>query len=104
MGSRALCEAEFLFQIDEVEGDDCVENTNDDDDDNGELAGGEPLSDAEVWADYWSEELVTLWHFVQDKCTANGYAILEKCTFPLFVDFCWEHSSRYPPPQTPHNG
>lgn len=55
------------------------------------------VTDPEVWMDYWSEELLTLWHDVQERCGMLGAAVLDECDFPAFAQFCWEHSSRYPP-------
>ena len=56
-----------------------------------------PISDPEVWMDYWSEELVTLWHGLKEHCDMLGAAVLDHCDFPKFAQFCWEHSSRRPP-------
>ena len=54
----------------------------------------------EAWMSAWEEELVVVWHLVEDHCRANGYAILDACTFPAFADFCWRQSSqRIPAPQ-----
>ena len=55
------------------------------------------IHDPEVWMDYWSEELLTLWHLLRDQCTANGYAILDTCAFPDFTQFCFRMSSGRPP-------
>ena len=51
------------------------------------------VDDPETWMDYWSEELVTLWHSLQDRCAAGGWAILDRAAFPDFTDFCWRLSS-----------
>ena len=83
-------QTEFLFDYED-------EPTLPDSDEDEYTRVHEPVSDPEVWSDHWSEELVTLYHIVEDQCKANGYAILEKCTFPKFVEFCWENSSKYPP-------
>lgn len=55
------------------------------------------VTDPEVWMDHWSEELVTLWHSLQDHSFGMGCAILDKCDFPAFAEFCFKHSSGYPP-------
>ena len=55
------------------------------------------VTDPEVWADYYSEELAILWHNLQDQCSAMGWAVLDKGTFPDFVTFCLNHSSKVPP-------
>ena len=84
-------DTEYLFEFE-----DCPEEYEADqsEDDENDLV---PVTDPEIWADHWSEELVILWHKLVDQCTSNGYAILDKCTFPQFVEFCWQGSSRYPP-------
>ena len=53
--------------------------------------------DPEVWMDYWSEELVILWHGLQEHSQSMGAAVLDECTFSAFANFCWHHSSRRPP-------
>lgn len=55
------------------------------------------VSDPEVWMDYWSDELVMLWHSLQEHSQAMGAAVLDECDFPAFAEFCWHHSSRRPP-------
>ena len=60
-------------------------------------AGGGVVDDPEVWMDHWSEELVTLWHGLQEHCQMLGAAVLDRCDFPAFAQFCWERSSRRPP-------
>lgn len=57
-----------------------------------------PIADPEVWMDYWSDELLTLWHMLQDQCHAYGYAILDRCGFAAFTHFAYENSSKLPPP------
>lgn len=60
--------------------------------------GPEVIDDVETWSDHWSEELVDAYHTLLDQCNAYGYAFLEQCSFPDFVDFAFQHSSkRYPP-------
>lgn len=56
-----------------------------------------PISDPEVWMDHWSEELVILWHGLQEHSQMMGTSLLDRCDFPNFAQFCWEHSSRRPP-------
>lgn len=65
----------------------------------GEQASTEPavIDDPEVWMDYWSEELVTLWHSLKDQAASLGASILDECDFPRFAQFCWQHSSGRPP-------
>lgn len=55
------------------------------------------VRDPEVWQDHWSEELVTLWHGLKDHCDMMGVPVLDRCDFPAFATFCWQHSSRMPP-------
>lgn len=55
------------------------------------------IMDPEVWMDYWSDELVTLWDGLKEHAGAMGAAVLDTCEFPAFAQFCWYHSSRYPP-------
>ena len=55
------------------------------------------VDDPEVWMDYWSEELLDLWHSLKDQCTSRGLAILETGRFPDFAQFCFRFSSGYPP-------
>lgn len=63
----------------------------------GEDASAAVVHDPEVWMDHWSEELVTLYHGLQEHCQMMGAAVLDTCDFPAFAQFCWEHSSRRPP-------
>lgn len=65
----------------------------------GENNSNDPLAldDAETWMDHWSEELVTLWHGLQEHAQMMGAAVLDRCDFPAFAQFCWERSSRRPP-------
>lgn len=57
-----------------------------------------PIQDPEEWADYWSEELAILFHYAKDHAEQYGWAILDTCAFPEFVEFCYKHSSKTPPP------
>lgn len=59
--------------------------------------GPQVIEDPEVWMDHWSEELVSLWHGLRDQCDAMGAAVLDRCDFPAFAQFCWERSSRVSP-------
>ena len=49
--------------------------------------------DEEVWFDYMSEEIATSYHILQDWIASQGLPLLENCTFPDFVDFCYQFSS-----------
>ena len=62
-------------------------------------AGATVLDDPEVWQDYWSEELVTLWHGLRDHAAAMGVEIdvLGSADLHAFAHFCWAHCSRRPP-------
>jgi hypothetical protein len=59
---------------------------------------GRAVEDPEVWMDYYSEELVTLWHLLRDQTQAMGVSILDRCTIGDFTQFCFRHSSGHPPP------
>ena len=62
-------------------------------------AGANVVKDPEVWMDYWSEELVTLWHgLLEQKGALGAGGVLDAADFPAFAQFCWEHSSGRPPP------
>jgi hypothetical protein len=50
-------------------------------------------NDPEVWQDYYSEELVCLFHAALDSAVAQGLPILDKCTFNDFATFCFQKSS-----------
>ena len=62
-----------------------------------EAEGPQPVHDPEVWMDYYSEELLDLWYGLKERCESLGLAILDTCKFPNFAQFCFEHSSGYPP-------
>ncbi len=51
--------------------------------------------------DVYSEELVTMWHLVQDWARQGGWPILDACDtrsgFNDFCHFCFARSSGYPP-------
>lgn len=103
MGSRAQAEAELLFEFEADHEARAVIDAEEEAEALAEEAAHRPparervLKDPEEWADSWSEELVTLYHETVDRCAAYGWAILDKCTFSQFVEFCWTHSSRHPP-------
>ena len=54
--------------------------------------------DAEVWADYFSDELVTSYHNLTDWFQSMGMPVLDACTFPDYVSFCYRFSSGKKPP------
>lgn len=47
----------------------------------------------ETWQDYWSEELVALYHKAIDTANSRGWPILDRCTFHSFAEFCFKMSS-----------
>lgn len=49
--------------------------------------------DYEVWGDYLSEDLATAYHVLTDWVKSQGIPLLENCTFPDFVEFCYRFSS-----------
>ena len=57
-----------------------------------------PINDPEEWSNYWSEELVTLYHSLIDHARDAGWALVDVCSFANFVEFAYAHSSRLPPP------
>lgn len=63
-------------------------------------AGGrhDVVEDPEVWMDYHSEELVTMWHQLLDQAAATGVYVLDKCAFSDFTEFCFKHSTGKKPP------
>lgn len=56
------------------------------------------VRDPEEWADYWSEELVTMYHSLQEQASQLGAYVLDTCAFPDFVEFCHRFSSGRKPP------
>lgn len=62
-----------------------------------EDAGHTAVADPEVWMDHYSEELLDLWYGLKEACEARGLAVLDTCAFPDFAQFCFAHSSGYPP-------
>ena len=49
--------------------------------------------DPEVWTDYMSEELVTAYHILLEYVDSQGLPLLDRCSFPDFVEFCYNFSS-----------
>ncbi|AGE56223.1 hypothetical protein PBCVNEJV1_208R [Paramecium bursaria Chlorella virus NE-JV-1] len=49
--------------------------------------------DPEIFFDYQSEEIATAYHILTDWIASQGLPLLENCTFPDFVEFCWKFSS-----------
>lgn len=66
-------------------------------DEEGDASTAHLVTDPEEWMDHWSEELVTMWHSLQEQAGALGAAVLDRCSFPHFAEFCFKHSSGYPP-------
>lgn len=60
-------------------------------------AGPQPVQDPEVWMDHYSEELLDLWYGLKEAAESRGLAVLDACAFPDFAQFCYQHSSGYPP-------
>ena len=56
------------------------------------------VTDPEVWADHHSEFLAVGYHVLKDQFDSMGVPVLDTCTFPKFVDFCFKHSSGHVPP------
>lgn len=61
-------------------------------------AADDAVEDAEVWMDYHSEQLLTLWHQAQDTVASLGVYVLDACTFNDFCHFCFARSSGRKPP------
>ena len=57
-----------------------------------------PIHDPEEWSNYWSEELVILYHIATDHAAQYGWSILDTGTFAKFVEYAYENSSKCPPP------
>jgi len=49
--------------------------------------------DPEIWQDYFSEEMVTAYHILQEYIKSQGLPLLDNCSFPDFVEFCYKFSS-----------
>lgn len=56
------------------------------------------VDDPEVWFDYNSDFLAAAYHSLQDHIASMGVYVLDACTFPQFVDFCFKHSTGRKPP------
>ena len=54
--------------------------------------------DPEVWQDYHSEYLVSMYHQLRDYVASTGVPILDRCTFHDFATFCHAKSSGRKPP------
>lgn len=54
--------------------------------------------DPQVWHDYLSGELSSFWMACQDFLKSNGLPVLDRCTYPEFVQFCYDKSSKKIPP------
>lgn len=50
--------------------------------------------DCEVWHDYLSGELSSLWLSCKEFIEANAFPILDECSYADFVQFCFERSSK----------
>lgn len=50
--------------------------------------------DAEVWSDYWSGELSSLWLACKEFVQSQGWPVLDRCTHADFIHFCYSHSSQ----------
>lgn len=91
MPDNAWMEDEFVFS-------DLEDPHTSSDDDSSAPPQAVIINDPEVWMDYYSDELLDLYHSLQDQCTSRGFAVLDACTFPDFAQFCFRFSSGYPPP------
>ena len=70
---------------------DIIHNTVDDTGASGQCT---PYEDAyEVWCDYFSEELVTLYHSLKDHTDAMGLALFEFMDISAFCHFAYRMSS-----------
>lgn len=56
------------------------------------------VTDPEVWMDYYSEDLLNGWYSLKEFFESQGKSVLDTCVFHQFAQFCFEHSSGYPPP------
>lgn len=54
-------------------------------------------NDPEIWFDYFSEEIATAYHVLQEFIESQGLPLLDNCQFPDFVDFCYQFSSGHKP-------
>ena len=53
------------------------------------------VTNIEHWCSSLEDDLLDCWHTVQDMTRSRGLPLLERATFPDFVDFCWKFSSRH---------
>lgn len=53
--------------------------------------------DQEVWFDYMSEEIVSAYHVLLEFIASQGVPVLDACSFPDFVEFCYKFSSGLKP-------
>jgi hypothetical protein len=53
-----------------------------------------PLQAPSDFEDYYSEELVVLYHQLKDQCSDNGWRLFENLDFCDFCKFAYVHSSR----------
>lgn len=49
--------------------------------------------DYETWCDYYSDELVTLYHSLKDQAASMGLPMLEHMTMQTFCEFAFKMSS-----------
>ena len=57
-----------------------------------------PLEDPQDFEDYWSEELVILYHSLIDRSAGSGWRLFEHLDFCDFCKFAYTHSSRHKEP------
>lgn len=55
------------------------------------------VDDPEEWMGWWTDELLTMWYGLREQAESLGAAVLDRCDFPAFAQFCWERSSRVKP-------
>jgi hypothetical protein len=48
----------------------------------------------EEWFDFNSEELAIAYHVLTDQCQQYGWPLLDRCSFPDFVEFAYAHSTK----------
>jgi hypothetical protein len=53
--------------------------------------------DPEQFEYYWNDELLTLYHQLQDTCAAYGFALFESLDFCEFCKFAYVTSSKTKP-------
>ena len=54
-------------------------------------------NDYETWCDYYSDELVTLYHSLKDHAAAMGLPMLEHMDMQAFCEFAFKYSSGMKP-------